>query len=446
MYFRHTGLTASAAAAFLSFGLISAVVAAPTEITEVVSPGGIKAWLVQEPSVPVISVEFIFTGGAALDPAGKEGLANMVSGLLDEGAGELDSLAYQTRLEDLAVRLRFNSGRDRFGGSFKTLTRNRDAAFEMLRLAINEPRFDSVPVERIRQQIIVGLTRELEDPGSIASRTWFETAFPDHVYGRPADGTIDSVRAITTDDLEQFVAQRFARDNLIIGVVGDITPEDLGPLLDRAFGGLPATATPVDVPDVVPPDDDRLTVVRKDIPQSVVFLGMRGIKRDDPDWYAAFVMNYVLGGGGLGSRLNDEVREKRGLAYSVYSYLLPLQHTGIYAGGVGTQNARVGESLDIFRSELRRLRDEGITAEELADAKTYLNGSFPLRLTSGAGIARLLVAIQRQNLGIDYIDRRPDYINAVTLDDIKRVAQRLLTPDNLLIVVVGDPEGIEQDG
>lgn len=446
MQVRHARLAASAAAALLSVGLASAAAAAPTEITEVTSPGGISAWLVQEPSVPVISVEFVFTGGAALDPDGKEGLANMVSGLLDEGAGELDSQAFQTRLEDLAVRLRFNSGRDRFGGSFKTLTRNRDAAFEMLRLALNEPRFDTAPVERIRQQIIVGLTRDLEDPGSIASRTWFEAAFPDHVYGRPTDGTIDSVKAITDADLRQFVADRFARDNLIVGVVGDITPEQLGPLLDHAFGGLPATAVPVDVPDVAPSANDRLTVVRKDIPQSVVFLGMRGIKRDDPDWYAAFVMNYVLGGGGLGSRLTDEVREKRGLAYSVYSYLLPLQHTGIYAGGVGTQNARVVESLDIFRTELRRLRDQGITAEELADAKTYLNGSFPLRLTSGAGIARLLVAIQRQNLGIDYIDRRPAYINAVTLDDINRVAERLLTPDNLLIVVVGNPEGIEQDG
>ncbi len=414
-----------------------------TDIQEVVSPGGIKAWLVHEPSIPMISVKIAWRGGSRLDPEGKEGLANLISGLLDEGAGDMDSQAFQTRLEDLAISLSFSAGKDNFYGNLKTLTKNRDEAFRLLSLAVSKPRFDAEPVERIRRQILTGLIRDGEDPNSIASRLWFKTAFPGHPYGRPTDGTPDSVKAVTVADMRAFVAGRLARNNMIIGVVGDITGPELGELLDRTFAGLPGQAGPDAVADIWPPQKGTVTVVDKNIPQSVVIFGQRGVKRSDPDWTTAYVMNYVLGGGGFTSRLMEEVREKNGLAYSVYSYLYPFEFGGVHLGGVGTQNAKVARSLELVRQELRRLRDEGISRQELDDAKTYLNGSFPLRLSSNASIAGLLVTIQVDELGIDYLDRRADLINAVTLDDIRRVAKRLLKPDNLIVVIVGKPDGVD---
>ena len=413
-----------------------------TEIQVVRSAGGITAWLVQEPSIPLLSVSFSFAGGASLDQPSRKGTGNLVSGLLDEGAGPYNSLAFQTRLEELAVRMNFDADRDSFSGSLLTLSANRDAAFELLRLALNEPHFEAEAVARIRRQILTGLIEAQEDPNAIVAKTWFATAFPDHPYGLPSRGSIETVKAITTEDLRGFMAKALARDRLTIGVVGDISAADLGPLLDKTFGALPASTKIATVPETMPKGAGLLKVVEKSIPQSRVMFGAPGLKRDDPDWYAAYVLNYVLGGGGFSSRLNEEVREKRGLAYSVYSYLYPLDHAAIHLGGVGTQNQRVEEALKVIKEQIARAGEAGITVDELANAKTFLNGSFPLRLTSSGRIARLLRAIQRENLGLDYLERRAVLINSVTLEDIRRVAKRLLRPENLLIVVVGQPAGL----
>jgi len=412
------------------------------KIEKVTSPGGIEAWLVREHSIPMIAINFAFRAGAALDPEGKGGLADMVSSLLDEGAGKLDSQAFQTRLEDIAASLRFRAGRDTFRGNLRTLSKYRNDAFHLLRLALASPRFDAKPVARIRAQLMVGLKRDAEDPDSIAGRLWFKTVFPDHPYGRPVDGRIESIQAITTDDLKGFVSRRLARDNLVIGVVGDITADELAVRLDEMFGGLPAHAASAEVPEATPAAVGLTVVVDRDIPQSVVVFGQQAVKRDHPDYYAAFVMNRVLGGGGFSSRLNIEVREKRGLAYSVYSYLNPLDHVGLIMGAVATANARVAESLSVIRAEWKRMAEAGVAETELAAVKTYINGSFPLRLDSNRRIARILVGIQLNRLGIDYLDRRSSLINAVTVGDIRRVAGRWLKEDRLTVVVVGRPEGL----
>ena len=387
---------------------------AASKVERVVSPGGIEAYLIREPAIPFLSLALHFRGGAALDPAGKEGLAHMTSGLLDEGAGDLDSQAFRTELEDRAIRLSFEAGRDEFTGQLKTLTSERERAFELLGLALSQPRFDAEPVERIRQQIQAELRRRAEDPDYLASRTWFETAFPDHPYGRPAQGTAESLASITSDDLRQFVRARLAKDNLVVGVAGDVSAAELGPLLDRAFGALPATSAPTDVAQVKPAAG-RTVVVRKDVPQSQVVFGQEGLARADPDFYAAYVANHILGGGGFGSRLTDEVREKRGLAYSVYSYLYPMDHAPLWIGGLGTANAMVSESIRLVRDEIARMAAGDVDGAALADAKTYLTGSFPLRLTSNDQIASMLVSMQVDNLGSDYLERRNDYIEAVTL-------------------------------
>ncbi|HSA81189.1 MAG TPA: pitrilysin family protein, partial [Geminicoccaceae bacterium] len=304
-------------------GMTSPTIAhAANRVERVVSPGGIEAYLLSEPSIPFLSLALQFRGGSALDPAGQEGLAYMVSGLLDEGAGELDSQAFRTELEDRAIRLSFDAGRDQFTGQLKTLTRHRARAFELLRLALTAPRFDAEPVERIRNQIQADLRRRSEDPDYLAGLTLFATAFSGHPYGRPVQGTIESVATIGSDDLRAFVGQRLAKDNLVIGVAGDVTAEELAPLLDLAFGDLPAASAPFELAQTRPQGGDTV-ILRRDVPQSQVMFATAGLARSDPDFYAAYVANHILGGGGFTSRLTEEVREKRGLAYSVYSYLYP---------------------------------------------------------------------------------------------------------------------------
>jgi len=426
----------------LIFVVLAASPAQAVDVQRVQSKGGIVALLVEDHTNPIINLNLAFRGGSAHDPAGMEGLGEMVSGLLDEGSGKLDSQAFQGRLEDLAIGLRFSAGRDTFGGTLSTLTVNRDEAFALLKTALTTPRFDEEPVARIRSQILAGLRQESEDPDTIAGKTLMKAMFDGHPYGRPSGGDKESIEAITVDAMRTFVAERLARDNLVIGVVGDISATELGVLLDSTFLDLPAHAKSWSLPDVTPPEKGQQIVVRKDVPQSAILFAQNGLKRDDPDFYAAYVMNYILGGGGFTSRLYTEVREKRGLAYSVYSYLSPYDYTALIAGGAGTANARVGETIRIVRDEWSRMAEQGVSEAELADAKTYLTGSYPLRFTSSDNIARMLTGIQLDNLGIDYFDRRNELIEAVTLDDVNRVARHWLDPDRLTIVIVGEPENL----
>ena len=428
--------------AFLAATLAATLPARAIEVERVVSPSGIEAWLVEDHTNPIVALRFAFRGGAALDPKGKEGLAEMVSSLLDEGAGELDTQAFQRRLEDMAITLRFDAGLDTFSGRLRTLSANLGAAFDLLRLALTRPRFDDEPVARMGSQILTIIQRNSEDPDVIASRALRRALFPDHPYGRPVTGTEDSVKAITAADLRRFVAERLARDNLLIGAVGDIAPDQLAALLDETFGGLPGKAAAWRLPEVTPIATGRTIVVRKAVPQSAILFAQAGIKRDDDDFYPAYVMNYVLGGGGFTSRLYGEVREKRGLAYSVYTYLSPLASSALLQGGVGTANARVAETLGVVRAEWRRMAADGVEEAELADAKTYLTGSFPLRFSSSGRIAAILVGMQLDRLGIDYLDRRNGFVEAVTRDDVNRVARRLLDTEGLTTVVVGEPEGV----
>jgi len=424
----------------LVFGAV--LPAQAVEVQRVISPGGIEAWLVEDHSNPIISMDLSFRGGSALNPLGKEGLANMTASLIDEGAGDLDSQAFQGTLDDHSIGLSFSAGQDSFSGEVFTLSENRALAFKLLRLALTQARFDPEPVERIRAQIQAGISRNAENPNAIAGRTLRRLFFPDHPYGRPGSGTAESVASIAVSDMRGFVSRRLARDTLVIGVVGDIAPDDLGKLLDKTFSQLPASAQDASVAETLAQGEGALIVVEKDVPQSVVAFGHGGLKRDDPDYYAAYTVNYILGGGGFASRLYKEVREKRGLAYSVYSYLSPLDRAGLILGGVATQNGRVATSLDLIRAEWARMAENGPSAEELKNAKTFLTGSFPLRFSSSGRISGMLVGMQLQNLGIDYLDRRNSLIEAVTMEDAKRAAKRLYDADKLAVVIVGKPDGI----
>jgi len=424
--------------------LIMPLFAAPalaTTIERVVSPGGIEAWLVHEPAVPMIAVDFAFGGGAAQDPAGKAGTANLVASLLDEGAGDLDSKTFHARLERKAIELGFQAERDTLRGTLRTLTENRDEAFDYLRLALTKPRFEGTDVEIIRSQILSNLRRATTSPTDIASLRWWQTAFADHPYGRPVNGSLESVPTVTADDLKDYTRRVLARANLKIAVVGDIDAEAVKAMLDRVFGALPAEPDLKPVANVAPQGLGRRIVVKLDVPQAVVTFGGAGIARKDPDFMAAYIVNHILGGGAFSSRLYQEVREKRGLAYSVYDSLVWLNHSALFLGGTATRADRAGETLDVIDKEIRRLAESGPTADELAKAKAYLNGSFALNLDTSSKIAALLVQLQLDGLGIDYFTRRPEMINAVTLDDAKRVARRLLD-GGMLVTVAGRPEGL----
>jgi zinc protease len=431
----------SACALGLAGLLVAASPAAAMTIERMVSPGGIEAWVVRDRTLPLIALEFAVRGSADQDPPGKPGVANMATSLLDEGAGPYDAKAFSERLERKAIEINFRGGRDHLRGTLRTLKENADEAFDYLRLSLTEPRFDAEAVERNRAQIMSRLQRETTSPNDLASRNWWANAFPDHPYGRPVGGSLESVPQITVTEMRAYLRGVLARDNVKIAIVGDVDLETAGRLIDHAFGALPAKAALAAVPAAVPQGQGRRIVIKLDVPQAVVNFGSRGLRREDPDFMAGYIVNHILGGGSFTSRLYREVREKRGLAYGISGSLVWLNHSAILVGSTATRADATGETIEIIEREIRRLAEEGPTAEELEKAKSYLKGSFALGLDTSTRIAGQLVQMQIDNLGIDYIERRPGLIDAVTLADAKRVAKRLLDT-GLLVTVVGRPEGV----
>ena len=431
----------------LIYALILTVIAAlparaEVDIQEVTSPGGITAWLVEEHSIPFVALEIRFRGGASLDAPGKRGAINLMTGLLEEGAGEMDARAFSRATEALATNLSFDVSDDALSVSARFLTENLAPSIDLLRAALQEPRFDEDAIERVRGQVISNIQSNQKDPNKIAQQTFDRIAFGDHPYGSSLNGTLESVAGLTRDDLLAAHRAVLARDRIIVGAVGDITPEELGQMLDKLLGGLPAEGAPmppraeVDIPS-------GTTVVDFATPQSVALFGQPGLAQDDPDWFTATVLNHVLGGGGFESRLMTEVREKRGLTYGVYSYLAPRDLAETYLGSVSSSNDRIADAIEVIRAEWAKAAAEGITQEELDAAKTYITGAYPLRFDGNTPIANILVGMQMLGLPTDYIATRNDRVEAVTLEDVKRVAAELLEPENLHFVVVGQPEGLE---
>jgi zinc protease len=417
---------------------------AAAKIQHLISPGGIEAWFVQDATVPLIAMEYAFGGGASQDPAGKPGVGNMVADLLDEGSGDLDSKTFHERLDRRAIELSFSSSRDTFRGSLRMLKDTRDEAFGLLRMALTSPHFDSVDVERIRAQVLSGLRRETSNPGSLANRKFLSLSYGDHPYGRPANGTLESVPAIQIADLKDYVRRVLAKDTLKVAVVGDVDAATLGKLLDQTFGGLPAKSDLAPIADVEATKPPQRFFIPLEVPQTVVTFGGPGIRRDDPKFMAAYVVNHILGGGGLSSRLYREVREKRGLAYSVSEYLLWMEHSALFVGNTGTRAERAGESVEAIEKEVRRMADEGPTQQELDEAKSYLKGSQMLALDTSSKLASALLQYQIDKLGIDYIERRNSIVDAVTLDDAKQAAKRLWGQGLNTVIVGRSPQAAAQ--
>lgn len=415
---------------------------AAVNIQEVTSPGGITAWLVEEPSVPIVALEIRFRGGTSVDPEGKRGAVNLMTGLLEEGAGDLDARAFAAARDGLAASFGYGARDDALSISAEFLTETADAALDLLRLSLTQPRFDAAAIERVKAQVLSGIESDRTDPDAIASARFAELAFGAHPYGSPAQGTEDSLSGLTRADLEEARARVMARDRLYVAAVGDVDAETLGLWLDRLFADLPETGAPL--PEAVPYDlAGGVTVVPFDTPQSVVRFAQPGIPRDAEDFFEGYLTLQVLGGGGFNSRLMEEVRVKRGLTYGIGAYLIPRDYSHLIQGSFSSDNGKVAEAVAVVRQVWSELKENGLTEEEIARVKTYLTGAYPLRFDGNARIANILVGMQMDDLGLDYVNTRNARINAVTAEQIDAFIDTVIDPDALHFVVVGQPEGLE---
>ncbi len=411
-------------------------------VRTVVTPRGLTAWLVESYAVPVVSLEFAMRGGAAQDPPDKAGLGMLLANLLDEGAGDLDSQAYQRALDEKAVEIHFRNDREHISGRMRTLVKNLDRASELLRLALNAPRFDEEPFARVREHSNARLRHDANDPGAVAARAWRTAAFPDHVYGAPSEGTLETLAAIERADLVRAARRMIARDNPAIAVVGAIDERGAAELIDTVFADLPAKGDLKPIPEAVFAGLGRIDTVALDVPQSTIRFGRPGLLRDDPDYIPSLVAAHVLGGhGNMTSRLFREVREKRGLAYTVFGAFYALDHGAFFYGGTTTKNERARESFDVAAAEIRDVALNGPTEEELEKGKTYLIGSYPLRFDTSVKIAAQLVQIQLEGRAPDWLVERNRRIGAVTMADVQRACARAFGDGSLYTTVVGKPEG-----
>lgn len=430
------------ALALLCGSVLALPALAGPKIERITTPLGIEVWLVREPSIPMLALQASWRGGSSSDPAGLEGRAGLAMSLLTEGAGDLGPEDFQNALREKAISLDFSVDRDYSSVGLRMLTQHRARAFELLKLAMTAPRFDDEPMARAKAQARVAYERSRTNPSTLAGERFAALAYGEHPYGRRTSPSIESLERINRTELAAFPRAVLARRNLALAVVGDIAPDDLARLVDQSFGALPAEPA-VDLPPPVQVQTpSQPVVIPFPNPQSMVLFGAPGIAREDPDWYAATVLNQIVGGGGMSSRLFEEVREKRGLVYSVGTQLAPYKAASLFSGSLATSNGQVAEALKLVRTELARVARDGVDDDELAAAKSYMTGSFPLRLSSNAAIAGMLVAMRNTGLSPNYIDAYPGLINAVNQGDLRRVAQRLFASGDYLVVIVGQPTGL----
>lgn len=412
------------------------------DIKEVTSPAGIKAWLVEDHSIPVISLEYAFRDtGAKNDPQDKQGLSQLASNTMDEGSGSLTSEEFQKRLQDQSISLTFDSNRDTFGGNLKTLTTNKESAFQLLNLALTQPRFDEEPVERMKAANLSRIKSSMTNPEWIAARLQNDRIFEGHAYSRNSGGTLSSLASITPADLKSF-HKTLGKNNLVIAVAGDISAAELSTKLDEIFGGLPEVPSkPSDKTTLK--NAGKTYIFKKDIPQTIIEIAQTGVSREDPDYHAAQLMNYILGGSGFGSRLTEEIREKRGLTYGIYSYFQEYEATKAFHISTSTENKNVSDMIALIKTEWQKMKQAPVTDKELQDAKSYLIGSMPLSLTSTNAIASLLLSLQLDKLPVNYLDTREKTLRGITPEDIQKTAQRLLDEESFTTILVGQPDGIK---
>lgn len=420
--------------AFLLFiGLTTPMAQAAPPVQEV-KWRDLSAWIVSDDSLPLLTVEMSWQGGTAGEA--QPGLTMLMARLMNEGAGEMDGQSFQKALGDKAISLSFDAGHDYVTAQLRCLSRYRAACFALLRLALHQPRFDDDAIARMKAEQNAALRSAQQSPRGLASEAFQKLAYPNHNYGRSKNGTGDSLAAITRADIAARHKAVYARDNLKLVMVGDISRAEARRFMRDMFAALPAKSSVPPHAAITATAGPTTKHIARAGPQTTLLFGHQGIGYEHELFFPAFVMNSILGGSGFSSRLTEEVREARGLAYSVYSYWSVSRHGASWRGAVATDNGATQEALDVIRAEMVRMAEDGVSKTRLDAAKTYLTGAYALRFDSGKKIAGQLIGLQEMGRPISYLRARNAAIEAVTQDDIKRAAA-LLQPDALLVVSVG---------
>ncbi len=403
-----------------------------------------KAWLVNNNNLPIVAIKFAFKAGSGIDFKGKKGTANLTASLLDEGAGNYSAKEFKKVLADNSITLNFSVSHDNFYIDLYTLKENLDLSFQLLDLALTKPIFKLEEVNRIKGNIKLILEESYKDPDEIASRIFREVLFEGHPYKYDTLGVLEDIDKIEKQDLELFLKTNLRLDNFYVAASGDINETELKKYLKKYFKKFDkknkiTSNIPIHKKKIEP----KIYLHKKDLRQSTIMFAGEGISRNDPYFYPAYVMNYILGGGGFFSKLTTEIREKRGLVYSVYSYLYRYDKYNFFSGGAETSNENVDKVIKIIKEEIMKVKKEGVSEEELKNAKNYLINSYVLRLDSNKKVASILLNTQMDGLNTDFFEKRNDYINSVSLKDIKKIASKILDENQIFFLVIGEPSNLK---
>lgn len=421
---------------FLCSFLFPAFLHASITPKEIKTPLGLKVWYLQDTNTPVIALSFSFEGGAKTDFENKEGLASSAVAILGEGTREKDLKTVDEFLQDHAISLRFNASIDSIEGSLAMLTDHKEEAFDILRETLMSPRMNHETLEKVKKDLLTHLANIANDPTYMATRKLESLLFPNHPYGKPVLGTSVSIKKIKLQDIEAYLDQNMSQDRLTIAITGNISEDEVKSFVDKTFGGLPEKGKPLLENRIDPIIQGQLEPITLNIPQSLILFALPGIMYDDPDFIEASLLLHIMGGGQQ-SRLFQEIREKRGLAYAIAAGIIWNQEAGYFKGFLGTTFDKTGESIQLTQQEWKRLKEKGVSEEELKDAKTNMINSYPLRFTNSQTIATVLVGYQRSKRPIDYFQKREKMIEEVTVEDMNNFIKRIIQPDKLTFVVVG---------
>lgn len=421
-----------------AFVLLASFPARAAEIQNIDLGKNATIWFAEDHTVPIIAFNISMPAGSAYDPAGKAGLASFAATMMDEGAGNLSSKAFHEAIANRAIGFSARADRDHLVISITTLKEHAPEAMRLLQMALTKPRFEADALARVRTQTIQSLQQDEAEPPRVAGRAFARAFFGGHPYGHSTIGDIKSVSSITTADLKAFARRHWVKHGLKVAVAGDITKPALTKLLADTFLPVPGNPPPA-LPNIGRLGRPGVHVTPMPVPQPTAIFGLPGIMRDDPDFIPGYVANYILGGGGFSSRLTDEVRVKRGLTYGVSTSLTAYSKASVMMGSVATRANAIRQTVQVVKDTMATFAKNGPTQQELDDAKTYLTGSFPMAFASNRGTAAQLGTFQRQNLDIGYVARRNSLIQAVTLADVRRVAQRIYDPAKLTVVIAGSP-------
>lgn len=427
--------------AFIVFMVL--LCAAPLQAAEItphrfVAPNGLTVLVVEQHALPIVQLQALVKTGSVQDPPEKAGLANLVASLLDEGTATRNATQLAEQIEFVGGALEAKAAHDFTTASARVLAKDVELGFELLADIVIRPSFPEPELQRVRKLILGEIIAQQDDPGVVAGKAFSRLVFDGHPYRWPVNGTEDTLPSISRADVQAFHAREYLPNQTIVAVVGDVTVEQARSLIDKYFGAWPKGPAPARAA-VSPAAIDKPVVelIDKELTQTTLVLGHVGISRTNPDFYAVTVMNYILGAGGFSSRLMDSIRDRQGLAYGVMSQFEPRAVAGPFLVSLQTRNATANQALTGVLKELNGMKAAPVSAKELAEAKAYLVGSFPMRFDTTHKLAEVLCQVEFFGLGLDYFTRYPSWIAKVTADDVLRVAKQYLHPDRYALVAVG---------